>query len=121
MYAKTLYTFLGVAIVIGAVTGTGLHYMTGFIVSLLHLAPEPAEEPELERSLPTYREDRRERTADIDVSAKLVHDASLARNQTPAARQLKDWEWSREERGRSRSGLIPNTILEEDDSSEYGL
>lgn len=38
--------------------------------------------------------------------------------------ELQDWQIGNEERGRGRNGsngLIPNTILEEDDSSEVGF
>ena len=115
---QTLYIFFGVAIFIGALTGTSLHYITSCMISILHLESQPEEE-EGERSLAEYRA-RKQEIKEKEDPLREVTRKSLTLPKTDAilANDLKNWGWKKEERGRSRNGLIPNTILEEEDSSE---
>ncbi|KAL9640177.1 MAG: hypothetical protein Q9164_000445 [Protoblastenia rupestris] len=103
---ETLYVFFGVAIFVGVLTGTSLHFVSSFTISILRLEAQP-EEDERGRTLAKYR------------AEKLVGgNRTTPENDSALMNGLKDWRWAKEERGRPTKGLIPNTILEEEDSSE---
>ena len=103
----------------GALTGTSLHYLSNLIVSVFRLEPEKVEGLEGGRSIAEYRAEQQEHENKEDRFGKVIRHGSIPRNDAAMANELKDWEWAQGERG--RKGLVPNTILEEDDSSEGGL
>ncbi|KAL9129130.1 MAG: hypothetical protein Q9217_002340 [Psora testacea] len=119
---ETLFVFLGVALIVGALTGTSLHYISDFTISILHLKADPQQE-ERGRSLAKYRANKRELKEQDAPLRKLIRKNKITpQDDGVLLNELKDWEWlAKEERGRPRNGLIPNTILEEEDSSEGGF
>ena len=108
--------------VVGILTGTSLHYVSGFMVSVLRLEVQ-SQANQGGRSLANYRAEKLEREVKKeDPLEKLVRESkALPRDDSALANELKDWQWAKEKRGRSRNGSMPNTILEEEDSSEGGL
>ena len=116
MASQTLYIFLGVAVVVGALTGTSLHYISSFMISFFRLEPTSAEEAAEGRSIAEYRAEKQDHENNKDPLGKILRNNKLLRNDAAMANELKDWEWAQGERG--RKGLVPNTILEEEDSSE---
>ncbi len=147
---QTLYIFLGVAVLVGALTGTSLHYASGLIVSLLRLKSQPEEQRG--RTLASYRQEKRDKRQN-NPSLKLSYyglggpvgrDATLGRNfmdfdQSPthppekyaqksgggrkndAAMKEEPMDFEWAKQGRGRAkNDLINTILEED-STEDGF
>lgn len=120
---QTLYIYFGVAIVVGALTGTSLHYFSTFVITALQLERTREEKPG--RSVAPYRAEKVEKQAKKGPLRKLLLPGrTRLKSDVAVKNELQDWQIGNEERGRGRNGrngLIPNTILEEDDSSEVGF
>ena len=128
---------------VGVVTGTSLHYVSGFIVSVLDL--EGRVEEARGRTLASYREEKREKqkndpalkpgyyglkgTRGNDVKAERrdpdFHQNPLSlpklrsrRDKDLLKEEPMDFEWSKPGRGRAKNDLVPNTILEEDSTED---
>lgn len=113
---QTLYIFLGIAALVGFVTGTSLHYFSCFIISVLNLDSSPGEQRG--RTLAAYRADKQERRDAQDPIMKLRQDAeAFRRNDLGSMEDYSKWNASEQDRGRGVSRII-DTILEEEDSSD---
>ena len=113
-----MYIFVGVAVVIGAGTGLTLHFASNFTTAILGL-DHPLEEPR-GRSLGSYPTEKQE-IRQRDASGNLIRESVEVQSDLPPTKgEMLDWVKREQDRGRN-NGMIPNTILEEDDSSEAGL
>ena len=117
---KALYTFFGVALLVGIITGTSLHYLSSFIHSALGLdSVELSREGTVHQLLGSRQ--KRENAED-DCGMKEQSSPKLAQgNDGDDSKELKRFGWLNKEWGRPRRGLIHKTIIEEDDSSEIGF
>lgn len=114
-----MYIFVGVAVVVGAVTGLTIYGASKFIIAILRL-DHPLDKPR-GRTLESYRADKEERRAKRDPLGELIRESVEAQNKSSSAKD-EMLDWVKREQGRGRNnGMIPNTILEEDDTSESGL
>lgn len=110
---ETLYIYLGVAAVIGLISGSILHLSSTVLISLFNLAPGPEETGRTAASVRAAREQKKLEDAWRSSSSKgdrKVADSSLEKRYT---------EWLEKDTGKRRDdGLLGQTILEEDDDSE---
>lgn len=107
--------------IVGAVTGLLIHYASRFITNITGL-DHPFEEPR-GRTLESYRADKQERKDKQDPLGKFIRDTVKAQDDlSPMRGGMRDWVKREQDRGRN-NGMIPNTILEEedDDSSDAGF
>ena len=106
--------------IIGAVTGLTIHFASRVISDVLRLS-HPSEEPR-GRTLQTYRAEKQARKEKQDPLGQLIRETVVAQETLPPVKEdMRDWVKREQDRGRN-SGMIPNTILEEDDdSSEAGF
>lgn len=109
---QTLYIFFGVAVLLGALTGTSLHYASAFLTTLF--AMDNRHEEPRGRRLSSYRGEKQ---------GSLEKDSAPSVTQTRMSssgdgREHSGWKRSNKGRGSHRNGLIPNTILEEVDSTD---
>lgn len=103
------------------ITGTSLHYITGFIASALKIDTR-AEERQA-RSVAEQRAKRQEkREKEEEVRSPALPTVRLSQPGQPITKDaMKNeyTEWLKQDQGkRRRKGGIPSTILEEDDSSD---
>ena len=116
--SQTLYIFFGVAVLVGTVTGTGLHYASEFIAPLLNIDSR-AEERQV-RSVAEYRAKRKEKRE--EARSPVLPEIRLSQPKPDDAMRKEYSEWLKQNKGaRRKKGGIPSTILEEDDSSEDGF
>ncbi|KAL9124346.1 MAG: hypothetical protein Q9175_008231 [Cornicularia normoerica] len=111
---QTLYIFFGIAALVGIVTGTSLHYVLGFIISILNLDSSPEEQEG--RALASYRAEKQERRDAKDPIMRLRQKEGLQKNDLSLREECMDWNTSKQDRGRGGNRI--NTILEEEDSSD---
>ncbi|KAF6223482.1 hypothetical protein HO133_000325 [Letharia lupina] len=112
---ETLYIFFGIATLVGLVTGTSLHYVSGFITSILNLDSLP--EQQRGRTLASYRAEKQERRDAKDPIMELRQkDEGLQGNDLRLREDYMNWSLSKQ--GRGRGGPRFNTILEEEDTSD---
>ena len=117
--SQTLYIFFGVAALVGIVTGTGLHYASGFMASVLNIDSR-AEERQV-RSVAEYRAKRQEKRKK-EARSPVLPEIGLSQPKPGGAMREEYSEWLKQNKGvRRKKGVIPSTILEEDDSSEDGF
>ena len=102
----------------GVATGTGLHYASGFMTSTLNLESQPGEG--IPRSLTDYRAARRKKQ---QKSAKPSELPKVEMHQPRNGGLKSEYDdWLKQDMvQQSKKGLIPSTILEEDDSSDNGF
>ena len=112
---QTLYIFFGVAVLVGVITGTCIHYAYSFISSLLDLMGQPEEQRG--RTLASYRRQQQQKAEDPLVKVE-ARGGGLPTGDVTPKEEYRDWEWSKQSRGKKRDGLI-NTILEEDSTDDY--
>ena len=112
---QTLYIFFGVAVLVGVITGTSLHYVYSFISSLLDLEGQPEEHRG--RTLASYRREKQQKADDPLVKVE-TRGGGLPMSDVTPKEEYRDWEWSKQDRGKRRNGLI-NTILEEDSTDDF--
>ena len=111
---QTLYIFFGVAVLIGILTGTSLHYVSRFIILLLGLESRPEEQRG--RTLASYRKEKQQRLDNMLLKVETRGGRRPVNDVTPTEEYV---DWDRLKKGRSErgDGLI-NTILEEDSTEE---
>lgn len=112
---QTLYIFFGVAVLVGVITGTCLHYVYSFISSLLEMMGQPEEQRG--RTLASYRRQQQQKAEDPLVKVE-ARGGRLPMGDVTPKEEYRDWEWSKQSRGKKRDGLI-NTILEEDSTDGF--
>ena len=118
--SKTLYIFVGVAVIVGAVTGTSLHFVSTSLISIFNLENPPLPLSKYEDSNNGQSLDGNEGKEGDSIEANRRINNDTTRDISLEGRRLADWDWVKQEQERGRNGMIPNTILEEDDSSEIG-
>ena len=106
---------------IGALTGTSLHYASNFMISTLRLNTQPKQSPNGDLALQRPGLESFEHDQEMESLGGAHHDKARLSSGVILSDELKDWDWARKDGGRSGRGLIPNTILEEEDSSDDGL
>ena len=111
---QTLYIFFGIAALVGMVTGTSLHYVSGFITSMLDLDQSPEEQRG--QPLVSYRVKKRER-AHAEIPILESRQKQRLQINDPGLRE-EYTDWNTIKRGRGRAGIRINTIIEEEDSSD---
>ena len=115
---KTLYVYFGVAVLVGVLTGTSLHYASKYVRTTLQIESHFEKS---HRGLAGYRDARRKRVEGrIQPSASVV----IKIHQPKIGGGLEDEydDWLKQDKTRqNRKGAIPSTILEEDDSSDNGF
>ena len=111
---QTLYIFFGIAALVGIVTGTSLHYVSSFIISMLDLDRSPEEQRG--QSLATCRVEKRER-AHAEIPILEARQKQILQNNDLGLRE-NHMDWNAIKRGRERVGIRINTIIEEEDSSD---
>ena len=111
-----MYIFIGVAVIVGALTGASLHYISGFLLSVFKLDERtfgPIDEIPLGGGSKIGGHE-----SDIPGTPSFPDDvASLGAVSDTNSSQIS-WDWIHREQDRGRNGMIPNTIIEEDDSSD---
>lgn len=112
---QTLYIFFGVAVLVGVITGTSLHYVYSFISSLLDLEGQPEERRG--RTLASHRREQQPKAEDPLIKIE-TRGGELPMSDVTPKEEYRDWEWSKQSRGKKRNGLI-NTILEEDSTDDF--
>lgn len=112
---ESLYIFFGIAALVGILTGTSLHYISGFIISALNLDSSP--EGQRGRTLASYRAEKQARRDAKDPITNLRQkDDGLRRKDLRVREEYMNWNSSKQDRG--RGGNRFNTILEEEDTSD---
>ena len=110
--SKTLYIFLGVAAVIGLITGSILYLSSTVLISTFNLTPVPEETGRSAASVRTAREKRKLEDAWQSSSSR-----GESRLKADPAMEKRYVEWLEKDVGKRREdGLLGSTILEEDDS-----
>ncbi|KAI9850688.1 MAG: hypothetical protein M1838_005252 [Thelocarpon superellum] len=113
---ETLYIYLGVAAVVGILTGSILHFSSGLLIWALDLRSSTEEDlgPHVERSRAALRKKKSGPAGSlspIGSGSRPVLDPSIKREYA---------DWLDRDRARKRDGLLSQTILEEeDDDSDY--
>lgn len=111
---QTLYIYLGVAAVIGLVTGSILHLSSTVLISLFDLTPVPEEIGRSAASVRAEREKKRLEDAWQSSSSR-----AEARLRADPAVEKRYAEWLEKGIGKRREDeLLRQIILEEDDDSE---
>lgn len=115
---ETLYIYLGVAAIIGLVTGSILHLSSTVLISLFNLTPTPEETGRSAASVRAAREQKK--LEDAWQSSSSMGEARLRAD--PLV-EKKYAEWLEKDVGKRREGdgLLGQTILEEEDDSEDGF
>ncbi|TVY55434.1 hypothetical protein LCER1_G002704 [Lachnellula cervina] len=113
---ETLYIYLGVAAVIGVVTGSLLHIFSTVLISMFDLAAVPEDTGRTAASIRAAREQKKlegawESSISKSESARLKRDPSTRKQQT-------EWLESELSKRRENQLLLGQTIIEEDDDSE---
>ena len=112
---QTLYIFFGVAVLVGAITGTSVHYVYSFISTMLDLQDQPKEHRG--RTLASHRRERQQKADDPLVKVE-TRGGGLPMSDVTPKEEYRDWEWSKQSRGKKKNGFI-NTILEEDSTDGF--
>jgi hypothetical protein len=116
---KTLYIYLGVAAVIGLITGSILHVASTLLVSIFNLTPIPEEKGRSAASVRVAREQKKLEDAWQNSAVKLEH----RKRRGDGTMEKKYAEWLEMDVGKRKEdqGLLGQTIIEEDDDSEDGF
>ena len=120
-HAQTLYIFFGVATLVGILTGTSLHYISGFIGTLLKLESRDEAQQSRGRTLAAYRIEKREKQRQKGDTGLLKIPRYMPQASGDVSPKEESMDLFRQDRGRRKGSLIRTTILEEDDSSEGGF
>jgi len=116
---ETLYIYLGVAAVIGLVTGSILHLSSTLLISMLNLSPLPEE---TQRSAASVRAAREQKKLEDAWQSSAV-ESDQPRWKVDISMEAKHGDWSEKDATKRREdhGLLGQTIIEEDDDSEGGF
>lgn len=112
---ETLYIYLGVAAVIGLITGSLLHLSSVVLVSVLNLTPIPEEIGRSAASVRSAREQKK--LEEVWQSSKAQADQARWRSDTSTERKYAEWLEKDIGKRREEQGVLGQTILEEDDDS----
>jgi hypothetical protein len=116
---KTLYVFLGVAAVIGLLTGVTLYISSSVLVSIFNLTPDPEEKGHSAASFRAAREKKKMQQQQLEQewqNSILKNEDSTWKSDSSMEKYA---EWLEKGRGyRREDGLLGQTILEEDDDSD---
>ena len=104
------------ATLVGILTGTSLHYISGFIGTVLKL--DAREEESRGRTLAAYRTEKSQKQREEENVMLLPPPRYTPHASVDVSPKEEYMEWLRQDRGRTGGSLIGTTILEEDDSSE---
>ena len=116
-FLQTLYIFFGVAVLIGILSGTVLHYVSAFGFTVLNL--ERHSEKQSGKSIDSYRAEKQMRAEQKDPFLKLKRrDVSVVDGGGGLSGGYADWQRPKQDRGRTGPRLVPNTILEEDSTDD---
>jgi hypothetical protein len=115
---QTLYIYLGVAAIVGLVTGLILHFFSTMLVSLFSLAPV-APGSYTSRTAASVRAERQQRKLEAAWETSVPKKEPESWRDELSARR-RQTEWLDADRGRKREeqGLLGQTILEEEDSED---
>jgi len=116
---ETLYIYLGVAAVIGILTGSILHTTSSVLVSIFKLTPTAEATGRSAASVRATREQKKLEQA-WQSSTNKSEPASWKMGPSTEKNYAEWLETDRGQRGREQ-GLLRQTILEEDDDSEEGF
>ncbi|PMD65143.1 uncharacterized protein K444DRAFT_520190 [Hyaloscypha bicolor E] len=109
---ETLYIYLGVAAVIGLLTGSILHMSSSILVSIFNLTPTPEEIGRSAASVRAAREKKKLEQAWQSSTTKV--ESGKWKGEPSTDKKYSEWlEIDRD--------LLRQTILEEDDDSEEGF
>lgn len=106
---------------VGALIGITLHYLSRFMISILRLDIQPRVRSIKDFSPKGHWPQHSEQIQGQDALRDAVSSKTRLASGSDLSNDLTGWDLAQENRGRPRSGLIPNTILEEDDSSDDGF
>jgi hypothetical protein len=109
---KTLYIYLGVAAVIGLLTGSILHMSSSLLVSIFNLTPTPEETGRAAASVRAARETKKLEQAWQSSTTKIQ--GGNWKDDSSTEKKFSEWL-------ETDQGLLRQTILEEDDDSEEGF
>lgn len=116
---QTLYIYLGVAAVIGILTGSMLHITSSILVSIFKLTSTPEETGRSAASVRAAREKKKLEQA--WQSSTIKNERGSWKTELLTEKKYAEWlETDRGQRGEDQ-GLLRQTILEEDDDSEEGF
>ncbi|EPE34025.1 hypothetical protein GLAREA_07038 [Glarea lozoyensis ATCC 20868] len=118
LFAKfeTLYIYLGVAAIVGLVTGVILHFFSTLLVSLFNLTPAAQEPRRTAASVRAEREQKKLEAAWEFSTAK--QEPESWRDEVASRRNQAQWLDMDRGRRREEPGLLGQTILEEEDSED---
>lgn len=112
---ETLYIYLGVAAVIGLVTGSILYLSSTVLVSLFDLTPTPEEKGRTAASVRAARE--KKKLEQVWQDSQVKDEDGNWRNDISTEKYAEWLEKNATQRG-DHHGLLGLTILEEEDDSE---
>lgn len=113
---QTLYIYLGVAAVIGILTGSILHITSSILASIFNLTPTAEEAGRSAASARAAREKKKLEQA--WQSSTIKNERGSWKTEPSTEKKYAEWlETDRGQRGEDQ-GLLRQTILEEDDDSE---
>jgi len=105
---QTLYIYLGVAVIVGLITGSILHLSSSVLVSLFNLSSNPEQSGRTAASIRAARAQKKRDSQGFGSMREI--DPSIEKKY---ARWLE-----KNGGGREEQGLLGQTIIEEDDDSE---
>jgi len=115
---ETLYIYLGVAAVIGLITGSILHVSSSVLVSLFDLTPGPEEAG---RSAASVRAARERKKLEQAWQSSSIKSEQVKWGSGISLERYTDWVGKDAGQRREDQGVIGQTIIEEDDDSEDGF
>ncbi|KAI9677556.1 MAG: hypothetical protein M1817_006510 [Caeruleum heppii] len=114
---ETLYIYLGVAVLIGLLTGSVLHFSTSLLISISDLRSTPLEE--LDRRNPVVFSRTKKTKEKKQAQANDVQRLVTGAHPTIDGNLRREYaDWLDKDRGKRREGLLSQTILEEEDDSD---
>ncbi|CAG8962252.1 hypothetical protein HYFRA_00005305 [Hymenoscyphus fraxineus] len=108
---ETVYIYLGIAALVGLVTGSILHLSSSALISLLNLTPEPEGKG---RSAASVRAAREKRMLEDAWDSSVLRESETGDSSSSARKQTI---WLDRGRRGKKQDLLRQTILEEDDDS----
>jgi len=116
---ETLYIYLGVAAVVGLITGSILHLSSTILITLFNLTPVPEEEGQSSTSMRAVQEQKKLEEAWQSSSSKGVQRGFGA--DTSLGKTYAEWRDKNAGKRREDQRLFKQTILEEEDDSDDGF
>ena len=113
---QTLYIYLGVAAVIGLLTGSVLHLSSSILVSLFNLTTVPEDPGCSQASVRAPREQKKLEEAWQSSPSK--GDPNKSKFDTSMQKKYAEWLEKDVRKRRTGQGVLGQTIIEEDDDSD---